>query len=206
MDISFEQLQYLILEITKKDIFYYINLITNFIGSILILAISIYFFIKKPNQMAKIRIYEKEIELLYEAFNHFCKFSDKVGLFTSNKYRKFLYLSKPNELSLDSNFEVNEIKSTEEVYDSFSDENKASGILISIGANNLANTVKEYRKTTVDLRMLIISFEEKTKNKDKSDYDNICIVISKKRDDLNKIKESFFIEMKKFKANIKNKI
>ncbi len=59
MDISFEQLQYLISEIIKKDIFYYMNLITNFISSILILGISIYFFIKKPNQMAKTRIYEK---------------------------------------------------------------------------------------------------------------------------------------------------
>lgn len=89
MNLSYEQLELLINKATEKDTLDIFIAICNIIIPFFIGLFSYYTFIQSPRQLAKSKIKEKEVEMLYKAFDNFFIFSDSIGLFVSNKERKY---------------------------------------------------------------------------------------------------------------------
>lgn len=162
MNLSYEQLKNLVEIITEKSLIDYILPIGNLLVSIALIILSCYVFIKTPKQTAKSKIHEKEVELLYKAFECFCNFSDAVGLYISNKKRKYRRLSDPSSKPLENNFHKNESISSEKVHLAFSEQKMASNILQSIGSNEAKDLIDNYKNEVVKLRNLVMDFEGST--------------------------------------------
>ena len=88
MDFNLEQAKDLINHATNKDCFDYIIQLANITTPIILIFITWGIFIKTPKQNKIIVINEKEIEMLYKAFENFHIFSDAINLYISNKKRK----------------------------------------------------------------------------------------------------------------------
>ncbi|MDY0924956.1 hypothetical protein SOM41_01170 [Enterobacter sp. CFBP8995] len=208
MDITFDQMKELVEIITQKDKFDYFISVANLIISGCVIALTYYVFFKTPNQTAKSKVYEKEIELLYKSFEYFCSFSDAVGLYVSNKYRKYNNLSDINNLPLEDNFAKNDDEASNNVYSLFKEHSIASSILQSIGALEPQKCIESYKDKTVALRKLIFEFEARCKADISSvqidDYKAIAIKIEESRNELNVIKGCFFDHIKNSKETIKN--
>lgn len=206
MDINFEQMKALVEMVTKKDWVDYITSIGSLISSLAIILLTCYIFFKTPNQAARGKIYEKEVDLLYKAFDYFCLFADAVGLYTSNKNRKYKKLSTPDNKPLEESFSQKEKDSSENVYITFKEQNMASSLLHSIGAFECKKWVDSYKEETVKLRKLIIEFETDSHLLDSKKYKDMAANIEEIRIELDNIKSNFFEEIRKFKEEIKKKI
>jgi hypothetical protein len=182
MDITFGQLKEIAEVITQKDAIDYTISIGSLISSVAVILLSFYIFFKTPNQTARSKVYEKEVDLLYKAFDCFCLFSDTVGLYASNKYRKFKALGNVDSEPLDQSFPDKEKESSEDVYAAFKQYNMASNILQSIGALEPKKHADNYKIKTVELRELIIEFQENPEEKSISEYNKIANDIKKKQE------------------------
>lgn len=206
MDITFEQIKELTEIVTNKDWVDYVTSIGSLISSVVIILLTCYIFFKTPNQTARSKVYEKEVDLLYKAFDCFCLFSDAVGLYASNKSRKYKTLSNPRNKPLEDSFSQKEKESSENVYPAFKEQNMASSLLHSIGALEPKKCVDSYKKKTVELRALVINFENNSENPAPENCKKIAEDIEKIRGELDIIKTCFFDKIRNFKDEIKKKI
>ncbi|MEB8630444.1 hypothetical protein P2G72_11645 [Cronobacter sakazakii] len=206
MEITFDQIKELTEIVTSKDWVDYVTSIGSLISSVAIILLTCYIFIKTPNQTARSKVYEKEVDLLYKAFDYFCLFSDAVGLYASNKHRKYKTLSSPDNKPLEESFNDKEKQSSEKVYPAFKEQNMASSLLHSIGALEPKKCVDRYKEKTVELRKLIIDFETSNGNHNTEKYKEISDEIGKIRNELDTIKNSFFNKIRDFKDEIKKEI
>lgn len=206
MEINFEQIKELTEIVTSKDWVDYVTSIGSLISSVVIILLTCYIFFKTPNQTARSKIYEKEVELLYKAFDCFCLFSDAVGLYASNKHRKYKTLSDPGSKPLEGSFSDKEKESSEKVYPAFKEQNMASSLLLSIGAFEPKKCVDSYKEKTVELRKLIIDFETSDENQNTEKCKEISGQIEKIRKELDTIKNCFFNKIRDFKDEIKKQI
>ncbi|CFQ39600.1 hypothetical protein [Yersinia bercovieri] len=206
MEITFEQIKELTEIVTSKDWVDYVTSIGSLISSVAIILLTCYIFFKSPNQTARSKVYEKEVDLLYKAFDCFCLFSDAVGLYVSNKNRKYNTLSDSNNKPLEESFSKKEHESSENVYSAFKEQNMASSLLQSIGALEPKKCVDSYKDKTVELRRLIINFETNSENPDLQNYKEIASKIEVIRGELDSIKNCFFDKIRDFKEEIKKQI
>lgn len=206
MEISFEQVKQLAEIVTQKDWLDYLSSIGSLVSSLAVILLTCYIFFKTPNQTARGKIYEKEVDLLYRAFDSFCIFSDAVGLYASNKHRKYKTLSKPTNKPLEESFKDKEKESSENVYSTFKDQNMASSLLHSIGALEPKKCVDSYKAKTVELRKMIFDFEQSNANPSYEVCKEISDKIEKIRNELDTIKSCFFDKITDFKDEIKKQI
>ncbi len=206
MEITFEQIKELTEIVTSKDWVDYVSSIGSLISSVAIILLTCYIFFKTPNQTARSKVYEKEVDLLYKAFDCFCLFSDAVGLYASNKNRKYKTLSNPENKPLEEGFIIKEKQSSEDVYPAFKEQNMASSLLHSIGALEPKKCVDSYKGKTVELRKLIIDFETSHENPDTEKCKEISDKIEIIRAELDTIKNCFFNKIREFKDEIKKQI
>ena len=206
MEITFEQIKELTEIVTSKDWVDYVSSIGSLISSVAIILLTCYIFFKTPNQTARSKVYEKEVDLLYKAFDCFCLFSDAVGLYASNKHRKYKTLSNPDNKPLEESFINKEKQSSEDVYPAFKEQNMASSLLHSIGALEPKKCVDSYKGKTVELRKLIIDFETSHENPDTEKCKDISDKIEIIRNELDTIKNCFFNKIRDFKDEIKKQI
>lgn len=206
MEITFDQVKELTEIITSKDWVDYVSTIGSLISSVAIIFLTCYIFFKTPNQTARSKVYEKEVDLLYKAFDFFCLFSDAVGLYASNKHRKYKTLSDSGNKPLEESFSDNEKQSSEKVYPAFKEQNMASSLLHSIGALEPKKCVDSYKEKTVELRELIIDFETSNENPNTEKCKDISDKIGIIRDELDTIKNCFFNKIRDFKDEIKKQI
>lgn len=199
MDLSYEQILEIVAKATDKNWYDYTFLFSNFILSIGLIYVSIHIFIKTPKQNKLIKIQEKEIELLYKAFDHFFVFSDAVSLFISNKERKFQ--KQHNNENIEESFLQKEIQSSEKVYATFNDMNMASQILRSIGDKTTEQKVNIFETKAVDLRTKIYAFEKRDYSL--SEIDNFLIELRKGRSELDKLKDGCFDSIANYKESLK---
>lgn len=202
MIFPFDEIKKLIYIFQEKDIFDYMGLLINAATPISIFWLGYYTFNKTPQQLAKSKIKEKEVEMLYKAFDSFFNFSDAIGLFISNKERKFK--KNIHGYPLEASFEKKETDSSEAVYLSFRDYNLASHILRAIGDKETEDKIDIFKTKAVELRKLIIDFELSAKASDVNEIDIICRDISIKRSELDKIKDECFDQISKHKEKLKN--
>ena len=179
MNLSYEQLKTLAEIITEKSLIDYILPAGNLLISLALVILSCYIFIKTPKQTAKSKIHEKEVDLLYKAFESFCNFSDAVGLYISHKKIKYGRLSDPSSKPLEKNFYKTEAVSSEKAHQSFSEQKMASNILQSIGSNKANYLIDNYKNEFVKLRTLVINFEESTGPHQLHTYKNLLESIEK---------------------------
>lgn len=206
MEITFDQIKELTEIVTSKDWVDYMTSIGSLISSVAIIFLTGYIFFKTPNQTARSKVYEKEVDLLYKAFDYFCLFSDAVGLYASNKHRKYKKLSDPDNKPLEESFSDKEKQSSEKVYPAFKEQNMASSLLHSIGALEPKKYVDSYKEKTVELRKLIIEFERSNKNPNTEKCKEISYKIGMIRNELDSIKNCFFNKIRDFKDEIKKQI
>lgn len=206
MEITFDQIKELTEIVTSKDWVDYVTSIGSLISSLAIIILTCYIFFKTPNQTARSKVYEKEVELLYKAFDCFCLFSDAVGLYASNKHRKYKTLSAPDNKPLEESFSDKEKQSSEKVYPAFKEQNMASSLLHSIGALEPKKCVDSYKEKTVELRKLIIDFETSNENLNTEKCKEISDKIGIIRNELDMIKNCFFNKIRDFKDEIKKQI
>ena len=206
MEITFDQIKELTEIVTSKDWVDYVTSIGSLISSVAIIFLTCYIFLKTPNQTARSKVYEKEVDLLYKAFDYFCLFSDAVGLYASNKHRKYKKLSDPHNKPLEESFSDKEKQSSEKVYPAFKEQNMASSLLHSIGALEPKKCVDSYKEKTVELRKLIIDFETSNKNPNTEKCKEISDKIGIIRNELDTIKNSFFNKISDFKDEIEKQI
>ncbi|WP_447881760.1 hypothetical protein [Serratia fonticola] len=206
MEITYEQIKEVAEIITKKDFFDYVISIGSLLSSVMVIFLSYYIFFKTPNQIARSKVYEKEVDLLYKAFDSFCIFADAVGLYASNKKRKYDTLSDPNSKPLEASFSIKESESSENVYSAFKEQNMASSLLQSIGALEPKKCVDSYKEKTVELRKIIINFENTSDNPDLTKYKELASKIELIRGELDSIKYCFFDKIRDFKEKIKKQI
>lgn len=206
MEITFEQIKELTEIVTSKDWVDYTTSIGSLISSVVIILLTCYIFLKTPNQTARSKVYEKEVDLLYKGFDCFCLFSDAVGLYASNKHRKYKTLSNPGNKPLEESFINKEKQSSEDVYPAFKEQNMASSLLHSIGALEPKKCVDSYKVKTVELRKLIIDFETSRENPDAEKCKEISDKIEIIRNELDTIKNCFFDKIRDFKDEIKKQI
>lgn len=206
MEITFDQIKELTEIVTSKDWVDYVTSIGSLISSLAIIILTCYIFFKTPNQTARSKVYEKEVELLYKAFDCFCLFSDAVGLYASNKHRKYKTLSAPDNKPLEESFSDKEKQSSEKVYPAFKEQNMASSLLHSIGALEPKKCVDSYKEKTVELRKLIIDFETRNENLNTEKCKEISDKIGIIRKELDMIKNCFFNKIRDFKDEIKKQI
>jgi len=180
--------------------------IGSLISSLAIIILTCYIFFKTPNQTARSKVYEKEVDLLYKAFDCFCLFSDAVGLYASNKHRKYKTLSDPDNKPLEESFSDKEKQSSERVYPAFKEQNMASRLLYSIGALEPKKCVDSYKEKTVELRKLIIDFETSNENLHTEKCKEISDKIGAIRNELDTIKNCFFNKIRDFKDEVKKQI
>jgi len=206
MEITFDQIKELTEIFTSKDWVDYVTSIGNLISSMAIALLTFYIFFKTPNQTARSKVYEKEVELLYRAFDYFCLFSDAVGLYASNKHRKYKTLRDLGSPPLEEGFVNKEKESSENVYPAFKEQNMASSLLHSIGALEPKKCVDSYKEKAVELRKIIINFERIHKNPNTEKCREISDEIEKIRSELDKIKNCFLNKIREFKDEIKKQI
>lgn len=206
MEITFDQIKELTEIVTSKDWVDYVTSIGSLISSVAIIFLTCYIFFKTPNQTARSKVYEKEVDLLYKAFDYFCLFSDAVGLYASNKHRKYKTLSDPDNKPLEESFSDKEKQSSEKVYPAFKEQNMASSLLHSIGALEPKKYVDSYKEKTVELRKLIIEFERSNTNPNTEKCKEISDKIGIIRNELDTIKNCFFNKIRDFKDEIKKQI
>ncbi|MNG68652.1 hypothetical protein D3C79_269880 [compost metagenome] len=206
MEITFDQLKELTEIVTSKGWLDYVTSIGSLISPVAIILLTCYIFFKTPNQTARSKVYEKEVDLLYKAFDCFCLFSDAVGLYASNKSRKYKTLSNPDNNPSEEGFSNKEKQSAENVYPAFKEQNMASSLLHSIGALEPKKCVDSYKGKTVELRKLIIDFEKNHENPDTEKCKEISDQIEKIRNELDTIKNCFFNKIREFKEEIKKQI
>lgn len=206
MEITFDQIKELTEIFTSKDWVDYVTSIGNLISSMAIALLTFYIFFKTPNQTARSKVYEKEVELLYRAFDYFCLFSDAVGLYASNKHRKYKTLRDLGSPPLEESFVNKEKESSENVYPAFKEQNMASSLLHSIGALEPKKCVDSYKEKAVELRKIIINFERIHKNPNTEKCREISDEIEKIRSELDKIKNCFLNKIREFKDEIKKQI
>lgn len=206
MEITFDQIKELTEIFTSKDWVDYVTSIGNLISSMAIVLLTFYIFFKTPNQTARSKVYEKEVELLYRAFDYFCLFSDAVGLYASNKHRKYKTLRDLGSPPLEESFVNKEKESSENVYPAFKEQNMASSLLHSIGALEPKKCVDSYKEKAVELRKIIINFERIHKNPNTEKCREISDEIEKIRSELDKIKNCFLNKIREFKDEIKKQI
>lgn len=206
MEITYEQIKEVTEIITKKDFFDYVISIGSLLSSVVVIFLSYYIFFKTPNQTARSKVYEKEVDLLYKAFDSFCLFADAVGLYASNKKRKYDTLSDPNSKPLEASFSKKEIESSENVYPAFKEQNMASSLLQSIGALEPKKCVDRYKEKTVELRKIIFDFENTSDNPDLKKYKELASKIELIKGELDSIKYCFFDKIRDFKEKIKKQI
>lgn len=198
MNIDYEKIQQLVLAATEKDLLDYVVQISNILATVAIGFITWKIFINTPKQNKIIKIQEKEIELLYRAFEHFHNFSDTVSLYISNKNRKYYKLSKQE--NLEASFSEKDSISTEAVYTSFKEYTLASHILRSIGDKNTENLIDIYKTKAVEIRTDIYDFEN---NYNENELKNFIDNLSKKRNELDKLKDQCFDSISQFKDTMK---
>jgi hypothetical protein len=206
MEITFDQIKELTEIVTSKDWVDYLTSIGSLISSLAIIILTFYIFFKTPNQTARSKVYEKEVDLLYKAFDCFCLFSDAVGLYASNKHRKYKILSNPDNKPLEESFSDKEKQSSEKVYPAFKEQNMASSLLHSIGALEPKKCVDSYKEKTVELRKFIIDFETSNESINTEKCKEISDKIGIMRNELDMIKDCFFNKIRDFKDEIKKQI
>lgn len=206
MEITFDQIKELTEILTSKDWVDYVTSIGSLISSVAIIFLTCYIFFKTPNQTARSKVYEKEVDLLYKAFDCFCLFSDAVGLYASNKHRKYKTLSSPDNKPLEESFSDKEKQSSEKVYPAFKEQNMASSLLHSIGALEPKKCVDRYKEKTVELRKIIIDFEASNESPNTEKCKEISNEIGKIRNELDTIKNDFFNKIRDFKDEVKKEI
>lgn len=206
MEITFDQIKELTEIVTSKDWVDYVTSIGSLISSLAIIILTCYIFFKTPNQTARSKVYEKEVDLLYKSYDCFCLFSDAVGLYASNKHRKYKTLSDPDNKPLEESFSDKEKQSSEKVYPAFKEQNMASSLLHSIGALEPKKCVDSYKEKTVELRKLIIDFETSNENLNTEKCKEISDKIGIIRNELDAIKNCFFNKIRDFKDEIKKQI
>ncbi|KAF6638571.1 hypothetical protein HFD95_04160 [Pantoea sp. EKM10T] len=206
MEITFDQIKELTEIVNSKDWVDYVTSIGSLISSLAIIILTCYIFFKTPNQTARSKVYEKEVDLLYKAFDCFCLFSDAVGLYASNKHRKYKTLSDPDNKPLEESFSDKEKQSSENVYPAFKEQNMASSLLHSIGALEPKKCVDSYKEKTVELRKLIIDFERSNEKTNTEKCKGISDKIGVIRNELDTIKDCFFNKIRDFKDEIKKQI
>lgn len=200
MNLTYEQVLTLVTKATEKGTYDYLLLIFNFVLSLALILVSIHVFIKTPKQNKIIKIQEKEIELLYKAFDHFFIFSDAVSLFISNKERKFQKVF--NQENIEKSFLIKETESSERVYAAFKDMNMASHILRSIGDKTTEQKIDIYKTKAVNLRGIIFSFEKK--DCPSGEIDSILRELRKGRAELDKLKDECFDSIAYHKETLKS--
>lgn len=199
MDLSYEQILEIVAKATDKNWYDYTFLFLNFILSIGLIYVSIHIFIKTPKQNKLIKIQEKEIELLYKAFDHFFIFSDAISLFISNKVRKLQKLHKKE--SIEESFTQKELLSSEKVYATFNDMNMASQILRSIGDKTTEQKMDIFKTKAVELRTKIYAFEKR--NSPLNEIDSLLKELRKRRAELDKLKNGCFDSIANHKEKMK---
>ncbi|WP_429212490.1 hypothetical protein [Aeromonas veronii] len=202
MDISYEQLEYIINLATDKDWVDISIAICNIAAPLFVGLFSYYAFIQSPRQLARSKIKEKEVEMLYKAFDHFFIFSDTIGLFVSNKERKYKKLL--TQQVIEDSFLEKEKSSSEAVYSAFQSGHLASHILRAIGDKNTEAQIDIYMTKVVEFRSYLFELENSLLNKEtKVDYKIIHCEISKRRAELDTIKDCCFDMISNFKENLK---
>jgi len=206
MEITYEQIKELAEIVTSKDWVDYVTSIGSLINSVVIILLTCYIFFRTPNQTARSKVYEKEVDLLYKAFDSFCLFCDAVGLYASNKNRKYEKLSDPRNKPLEESFTIKEQESSDNVYPAFKEQNMASSLLHSIGALEPKKCVDSYKKKTVELRNFLFDIETSSEKPDSEKCKQIANEINKIRSELDTIKSCFFDKIREFKEEIKKQI
>lgn len=199
-NLTFDEIKSLIELITNKGLLDYISLSFNLLTSVAIVFITWYMFVKTPKQNKVIKIQEKEIELLYSAFDNFFIFSDAISLYISNKERKLKKLAL-NEI-IQEPFIIKENISSDNVYSSFSKFFLAKHTLQAIGDIKTINLFDNYRSKSVFLRENIYKFE-KINNPTIEQYKEIISTIESERKEIEKIKVMSFKSISQFKDSLK---
>lgn len=200
MDFNLEQAKDLISHATNKDYFDYTIQLANIATPIILMFVTWGIFIKTPKQNKIIVINEKEIEMLYKAFENFHIFSDAISLYISNKKRKH-----QNELdgkNLEVSFTQKETESSNAVYESFRNYTLAISILRSIGDKNTESFINKYHEKAKSLRTSIYDFEL-NKGYDKNELKTFVNDIVGFRKELETLKEKCFDSISSFKDEMK---
>ncbi|CAK2045825.1 HEPN AbiU2-like domain-containing protein [Vibrio crassostreae] len=144
---------------TKKGFFDYFSVILPSVITIIALLQSVYFYRKSVDHESRQLVAERELSRIYEAVDCFFKFSDISGLFFSLK--KYEFIRKHNNESLEENF-VKKIETTSnDVTNSFTDIERAIFILQSMGFLDLSQDVMRYKDSVVSFRSELISYQKK---------------------------------------------
>lgn len=204
MNISYEQLEKLIQLATSKDYLDVLAQLANIATTLGIVIITWIIFIYTPKQNRLVKIQEKEIEMLYRAFDSFHNFVDAFGLYISNKHRKYKKI-KENKGELEESFSDKEKKSSDAVYLSFRDYTLASHILRSIGDKRTEYLVDIYKKTAVEARAFIyrFEFEEDLNSLDDIKLTKFIDEINLYREVLDKLKDKCFDSISNYKELMK---
>ncbi|WP_159565431.1 hypothetical protein [Budvicia diplopodorum] len=203
MNITYEQISELIKLSSSKDWIDYISAIAGIFTSLFFVFFGYYTFIQAPKQLVKSKVNEKEVEMLYKAFEHLFIFSDAVGLYISNKERKYKKLSSNSVVELESSFAEKDRESSEGVYASFRDYNMAASIFRSIGATKIKDDIDMLKTKVVEFRNFIYDIENVAAKQSKEEYEELSENILKKRNEIDKIKNNCFDGIRDYKNKLK---
>lgn len=198
MELNYNQIQDLIILATSKNWYDYLSLIFNVLISLCAIILTYAVFLKTPKQNRRLKIQEKEIELLYLAFDNFQIFTDTINLYLSNKHRRYSKLQ--NKKQLEDTFLEKDKASTEKVYNSFVNFNLAVDILRSIGDIETARQVQDYKELAVESRSYIFSYELKENN---DTLENLVEKIKEYKNCLTLKKNSCLDSISNFKETMK---
>jgi hypothetical protein len=140
--------------IPKKEFWEYILLTISALTPICVLIFSYLVFKTQHIQSKNIKLIEKDIERLYNSADLFFDYADSVGLFYSMTRIKSKYLL--DGIEVPSTVEEKTKKAGDDVYNNFGSIHKSIFLLRSIGENDVATLVENYRKETIEFRKEII--------------------------------------------------
>ena len=149
-DINLEILAGVIGALSKKTWVDYIPTLLASASPLLAIILSWKFFNDQYIQSAKNKVVEKDVERLYGAADLFFEYSDALNLYLSMIITKSRFLEQGQEIP--GSVDAKTIEATDAVYPKINSAYKSYFFLRSLGANDIAQQVNDYREKTIKFR------------------------------------------------------
>lgn len=163
--------------------------------------LSYLFFYKQHIQNAKGKVVEKDIDRLYEAADLFFDYSDALNLYLSMVTKKAAFLLREEEVPASINTKTEE--ATDAVYPKIHSIYKSYFYLLSLGAKDIADSIDDYRKKTIDLRKSTMEIARCSAKEDLTSLSqNTIPMIEKERANFVAARNAILIEIAAYKNNL----
>lgn len=149
-DINIEALAAIVGAVSEKTWIDHIPAILAGFAPLLAIWMSWKFFNDQHKQNAKNKVVEKDVERLYGAADLFFEYSDALNLYLSMVITKAGFLDRGEKVP--DSVEDKTLKATDDVYPKINSIYKSYFFLRSLGADDIAQQVDDYREKTIKFR------------------------------------------------------